>query len=938
MNKHVAFILITIGSVACGASPARGADVAGPGEGTGCSCQGEGLVVVGRCRMLEESSTRAGITASSEPDAVSAAASAVDFYDLGESFRSFSPTTVEAGAPGQTIVISGATANLGTQASPPVTIAFYASTDTVINSSDYLISDGTMPSIAAGEGVTWQATREFPTTIPAGTYYVGWIVDADNDVWESNEDDNVAYVHSYRLTVTGGGGPGPGPGGDIIPTGPVVPGDRVVVHDKTGNLKPGQSGTVMCTSPRSLLVSWDMWSQGGAGTTGCSDKPLGDYPDGSASWVDPVWDGTFSRHFNATGVLVQGLAYPIHLRTDGGLRYGLTDSYGFNLGDRVRVRGLVPIFAVTIGGETPIIHPILSDAQDPLPRCCDPQACVLRPGDKVVLLNDDGTLPAGASGTVYCCGGGSSVLVSWDLWVGQIQIGPLCAGSPIGSCPADSLRWVPVPNIGKYVDLGCGTIDWYQFPPGPRPITPWYSFRADRTTHGIKEFILGNYLGFPGLDVGDRVQIRGLISAGSAQVEHPIISQCIGPGPGCCDPPYQPGDRVLCLDNNPSGAPDLYMGATGTVVCCDSGNPARPVFVSWDAWSKGTNDDLACDTTPIPYASNSGWWMACADTTFLGGSDLFDEGESYRSFSPQTIQAGEPGQMFEVEASIGNEGISTSGTVYVAVYLSRDTIINESDYYIGRVSMWLMPGASATLWWRANFPTDVPPGTYYVGWIIDPQNDVMETNENNNTAYKEGYQLHVVGAGPGPGAVIDDFEAYDDAFNLIFATWIDGYGYLNPPPGQPGNGSSGRVGNRWPPYAERTIVHAGRQSMPFEYRNDLSPWYSEAQRTYETPQDWSASRGGVLSLWFYGDPANTPEQLYLYLEDSHRRMAPAFHRDPAALRSDRWQQWTMPMSVFADAGVELSQIVRIYLGVGDRNRPVSSGPGTLYFDDIALVE
>ena len=52
-------------------------------------------------------------------------------------------------------------------------------------------------------------------------------------------------------------------------------------------------------------------------------------------------------------------------------------------------------------------------------------------------------------------------------------------------------------------------------------------------------------------------------------------------------------------------------------------------------------------------------------------------------------------------------------------------------------------GSYANCDWSGTFPSGVPAGDYYIGWIIDANGDVSETNESNNTAYKSGYQLTV---------------------------------------------------------------------------------------------------------------------------------------------------------------------------------------------------
>ncbi len=69
------------------------------------------------------------------------------------------------------------------------------------------------------------------------------------------------------------------------------------------------------------------------------------------------------------------------------------------------------------------------------------------------------------------------------------------------------------------------------------------------------------------------------------------------------------------LVDNPDGVPELLAGHCGTVVCCNSDNPALPMFVSWDNWGQGNNVDEVCDDPPAPYPDRSGWWVGCDDLT-----------------------------------------------------------------------------------------------------------------------------------------------------------------------------------------------------------------------------------------------------------------------------------------------------------------------------------
>ena len=94
---------------------------------------------------------------------------------------------------------------------------------------------------------------------------------------------------------------------------------------------------------------------------------------------------------------------------------------------------------------------------------------------------------------------------------------------------------------------------------------------------------------------------------------------------------------------------------------------------------------------------------------------------------------------------------------------------------------------------------------------------------------------------------VDDFEDYNDFEpDRIFDTWIDGWNV-------PTNGS--QVGYAESPFAERIIVHGGKQSMPFLYNNTGGVAYSEAGRTFDVPQDWTRKGVKTLTLWFRGQVA-----------------------------------------------------------------------------------
>ena len=100
--------------------------------------------------------------------------------------------------------------------------------------------------------------------------------------------------------------------------------------------------------------------------------------------------------------------------------------------------------------------------------------------------------------------------------------------------------------------------------------------------------------------------------------------------------------------------------------------------------------------------------------------------------------------------------------------------------------------------------------------------------------------------------IVDNFEDYTDddaAGEAIWQHWIDGFGV---------NTNGSQVGYVLPPYAEQTIVHGGRQSMPLSFNNTGGVTNSEAElKLGSPPRDWTEGGVATLSIWFQGRPAST---------------------------------------------------------------------------------
>jgi hypothetical protein len=99
--------------------------------------------------------------------------------------------------------------------------------------------------------------------------------------------------------------------------------------------------------------------------------------------------------------------------------------------------------------------------------------------------------------------------------------------------------------------------------------------------------------------------------------------------------------------------------------------------------------------------------------------------------------------------------------------------------------------------------------------------------------------------------------------------------------------------------------------MRFELQNQFEPYFTEATRTFDNPQDWTAYGIQALSLSFVGEHENNEHLMYLILEEKVE------HPFTYACQSDTWRQWTLALGQFSDSGVDLSSVKKCTIGFGD---------------------
>ncbi len=206
--------------------------------------------------------------------------------------------------------------------------------------------------------------------------------------------------------------------------------------------------------------------------------------------------------------------------------------------------------------------------------------------------------------------------------------------------------------------------------------------------------------------------------------------------------------------------------------------------------------------------------------------------------------------------------------------------------------------------------------TYY--WRIDEVNDTATPTTWIGDVWNFNTQEYIV---------VEDFERYtDDDPNRIWDVWSDGWDDNN-------NGSTMGYPNpdfiAGEHYVETDIVHGGEQSAPIFYDNS-SATYSEVSvntSNLAIGSDWAPGSPETLVLWFYGDPNNTPADMYIKINSKKV----SYQGDPDNLTRPRWNQLNIDLSEF---GVDIGSITTLVIGF---ERTITPAVESMVFvDDIRL--
>ena len=164
---------------------------------------------------------------------------------------------------------------------------------------------------------------------------------------------------------------------------------------------------------------------------------------------------------------------------------------------------------------------------------------------------------------------------------------------------------------------------------------------------------------------------------------------------------------------------------------------------------------------------------------------------------------------------------------------------------------------------------------------------------------------------------VEDFESYADHAG-IRAEWIENITDFD--------------------YVFLATDSQGNNSMRFEFQNQYDPYFTEATRTFDSPQDWTAQAVEALSMLFIGEHENMEHLMYLKLEDAAGQSFKVEHPYTYACQSDIWRQWTVALEQFSNGGIDLGSVKKIAIGLGDGTSSAQEGEDKdhIYIDQIQL--
>ena len=572
--------------------------------------------------------------------------------------------------------------NTGNAASGSSHVGYYLSLDTDITTSDHFIGSKAVPALSSGHTTYVNFSTDVASLgLPSGTYYVGIIVDYQNEVAESNEHDNSCFWYSPRVTIQAGQ-PNLKCAGNVSVT---VNGTYVSVNNlgvaNVGNAASGSSHVGYYLSLDTDITTSDHF---------IGSKAVGALSPGQTSYV------SFS-------VDVASLGLP-----SGTYYVGIIVDYQNEVAESNEHDNSCFWYSprVTIQAGQPNLK-------------CAGNVSVTVNGTYVSVNNlgvaNVGNAASGSSHVGYYLSLDTDITTS-DHFIGSKAVGALSPGQTSYVSFSVDVASLGLPSGTYYV----GIIVDYQNEVAESNEHDnscfWYSPRVTiqsgqpnlKCAGSVSLTVNGTYVSVNNLGVAN----VGNAASGSSHVGYYLS----------LDTDITTSDHFIGSKAIGALSPGQTSYVSFSVDVASLGLPSGTYYV-------GIIVDYQNEVAESNEHDNSCFWYSPRVTIQSGQPNLKCAGSVSLTVNGTYVSVNNLG--------VANVGNAASGSSHVGYYLSLDTDITTSDHFIGSKAVGaLSPGQTAYV----NFSTDVaslglPSGTYYVGIIVDYQNEVAESNEHDNSCF-----------------------------------------------------------------------------------------------------------------------------------------------------------------------------------------------------------
>lgn len=585
------------------------------------------------------------------------------------------PLTVGAAT---NFAVTGTATNPGPGAAYRFDVVFYLSSDEVITPQDRVLGGYSTGFMYAGWSETFSRTLVIPSDVAAGRYHLGAIVDPGGFTRESNEGNNVFPIGPIDVL-----------GPDLVVTELSAPaaartGDTIVVHNAVAARPTGGSASGFYV---------DIYLSADSVITKTDVRLTSRYVNGLASGQSSATDTvvriptTFAGGTYYLGAIVDSWGHIVE--TDETNNAFTGDTFTLTGPDLALVAASAPASG-SMGGTIAVENTVVANA-----------------------------------------GGGEAP---------EFYVGIFLSTDPVITAADLLLGWRYVPGLAPGASSTDATT--VALPTGLAPGTYYIGVIADNFWAGgcdEWETCWEMQNNAKESDETNNVALAGAIAIAGPDIS---LTEVSAPTIGLTGQPLVIRDTVTASGGG-SGWFEVayYLSLDPVITSSDLRLGTRSVFGLPPGGSSTAETALTVPATLAPgtyfVGAIADWSNAVIESNeannVRAGNSVTIRGADLTVTAVTGVDSVATAATFPVTTTVLNGGEGSSPASQVYVYLSSDATITTSDLLIGSRNVpTLAPGISSTVTTSLSIPSNVVPGTYYIGAIVDAYNGVKESNETNN--------------------------------------------------------------------------------------------------------------------------------------------------------------------------------------------------------------